>query len=132
MMRSALEEAPRDGAGDAGTEPAAPPHADRIAAAVPFSRKVAVTAGCLAGLLALPYAHPSLARLRLLEPRAAALPGAGAPPLEMAPQVVGEAALPGETVDHAARDDEAARDVEGARGPTSRAAGATLTSCPAS
>ena len=137
MIRPSFEGAPSEGSAlpEPGPAPpgaqASPPSApaasragalaDRLAPTLPFSRKMAVTAGSLALFLALPYAHPGLARLRLLEPRAAAEPSRAAPPLEPAPEVIGEAALPGETVDHPRRGDDLEASPVDARGPLARA-----------
>ena len=87
----------------------APARGDRLVPGVPFSRKIALTGLSVALLLAVPYAHPALSRLRLFKPREAALALSAA---ETTPLVstVGEAALPGETKDDQAR----ARELEAA------------------
>ena len=76
---------------------------------LPVSRKIAVTGLSLGLMLAIPYAHPALARLRLFTPREPTPSSveAVAAPINSA---VGEASLPGATDDQQDR----ARDLEGA------------------
>jgi lysophospholipase L1-like esterase len=88
---------------------------------LPVSRKILLTALCLAVLVAVPYLHPRLARLRVIWPEATA--GEQAAPEPQAPMPaasVGEGHLPGKTEDGQTR----ARELEAAprdnRGPIAR------------
>jgi hypothetical protein len=93
--------------------------ADAIHDSLPVSGKFVLTAVLLSALLAGPYAHPALARFRLLEPKAPA-PVVDAAPSPMPVATVGEASLPGETRDAPGTgEDDKPTD---ARGPIAHAA----------
>jgi lysophospholipase L1-like esterase len=93
---------------------------DAVSESLPISRKVVLVAALAWGVVGVPYLHPSLAAYRLLAPPpvdlaavADSTPAAGGPLPESA---VGEAQLPGATVDAQAR----AKELEAAtenRGP---------------
>ena len=100
-----------------------PEGADRIHPRVPFSRKIALTGLSLALLLAVPYAHPALSRLRLLAARApvaAPMEEAIAAPIA---EVTGETSLPGETQDQQNRGKELAAAPVDARSPIAKSKG---------
>lgn len=99
-----------------GTDTAA---ADPPLRGLPVARKVAGTTLTLAILLAVPYAHPSMSRLRLLTPKQASVPVSPAEttPLE---STVGEVALPGETHDDQGRAKELEAAPVDARSPIAR------------
>ena len=79
-----------------------------VAPGIPVARKTALTGLLLAALLALPYAHGSLERLRTLSEGVSFFPQEEAAQARIEGPVdqVGEAALPGATDDQSARGDE--------------------------
>ena len=103
--------------------PPASSAAGRILPHVPFSRKVALTGLSLGVLLALPYAHPGLSRLRLFDARAPAavmLEEPIAPPVLLS---VGETSLPGATQDQQGRGKELEALPVDARSPIAKGSG---------
>lgn len=104
---------------------------ERFAGAPRFTRKIVATSACLAALLALPYAHPRLGRLRLFDPKPAArVEEASA--LDPPPAAVGEVALPGAALDeqriHAAEREALPADV---RSPIAKVAPVAAPAAPA-
>jgi lysophospholipase L1-like esterase len=78
---------------------------------LPISRKMVRTGLCLGLLVAVPYLHPRLARLRVVWPEVAAEEAAAAEPQAPLPSAsVGEGRLPGKTEDGQARARELERD----------------------
>lgn len=89
---------------------------------VPVSRKIALTGLCLFALVAAPYLHPALAPLRIVWPEVAAeeeAPPEAAAPLPSAS--VGEAKVPGRTMDQQARAKELEQGRRDSRGPIAHA-----------
>jgi len=96
-----------DHAADARSLDATTTVSDPLSVRVPVSRKILKTMALVWFLVGLPYAHPSLASLRLLDPPAAKVTEAEAPPAAagaaLPDTAIGEAKLPGETYDQQAR-----------------------------
>ncbi|MBW2522535.1 MAG: hypothetical protein JRI23_00090 [Deltaproteobacteria bacterium] len=85
---------------------------------VPVSRKIALTGLCLAAFVAAPYLHPALRPLRIVWPEVAAeeeLPPEAAAPLPSAS--VGEAKVPGPTMDQQSRAKDLEQGRQDSRGP---------------
>lgn len=93
-----------------------------VAPSFPISRKVALTAVIMGGLILLPYAHESLRRFRVLSPEISFLDHTAEAPADIPKLVdtVGEAALPGDTDDAQARGDLMDKDPVDARGPIAK------------
>ncbi len=104
---------------------------DPLSLRLPVSRKILGVAACAWLFVLAPYAHPRLARFRVLSSDASdrgALLGAASEAGEesnvalapLAPSAVGEAKLPGATYDQQARAKELDREATGAGGPIAR------------
>ncbi len=94
-----------------------------VAPAFPVSRKIALTASILCGLILLPYAHESLRRFRVLSPEISFLDHDAKDAAADVPKpvdTVGEAALPGDTDDAQARGDLMDKDPVDVRGPIAK------------
>jgi GDSL-like lipase/acylhydrolase family protein len=90
----------------------------RVADVVPVSRKIVLTALCVGAVVAIPYAHPSLAWLRLVgapQEEADDAPIAAGGPMPTAS--IGEAKLPGATFDQQARASDLDAPAPDTRGP---------------
>jgi lysophospholipase L1-like esterase len=125
LARDPARDAP---AHDSARDDRAPDGSSLVAPRLPIPRKTALTAALLAILLAVPYAHPALTRLRTLSPGTSFFPDEDAPQaiVEGPVDQVGEAALPGATDDQSARGDELEAAPRQAQGPIAGGQGSQL------